>query len=147
MRVRRDENGSALVEFALLMPVLVLILVGMVNYTAETVYSIQVQEGANAGAEYGAIPGYESSLSAIQTYTVALMPYLSGATATANNIWSCTAGGASVPSTTICSGGGTPYKYVVVTTQATVHRLLSYPGFPSTVTLNGYASIQVPWSN
>jgi hypothetical protein len=107
---------------------------------------MQLQQAATDAAEYGAIPGNESNLSTIQSYALSLVPYLSGATAQATNVWTCTPGGASVSSTSTCSGGVTPYKYVAVTTSASIPRPLAYAGIASQTTLQGFAEIRVPWT-
>ena len=103
-------------------------------------------DAAIAGAEYGAVPGNESNLTGIQSYTVALAPYVKGVTATATNVWACTPGGTSVASTSLCTGNVTPNKYLIVKTSATVNRMMAYPGIPATANLKGSATIRVPWT-
>jgi Flp pilus assembly protein TadG len=146
MSLLRDERGSAMVELAAILSVMVLMLMGTVDYAAEMVYDMQIQQAATAAAEFGAIPGNESNLAQIQAYAVTLAPYISGVTATATNTWTCSPGGASVVSTSTCSGGVTPYKYLTVTTTATTNRIVKYPGLPPTMTMKGTATIRVPWT-
>jgi Flp pilus assembly protein TadG len=146
MNFFRDGRGSALIEFCVLLSAMVLVFVGMVNYGWEIQQAMQVQEAATAGASYGAVPGNESDLTGMKSAATKSAPGVSGMTVTATNLWTCTAGGASVTSTTTCSGGVTPYKYVVVTTSATVSTLLNYPGLAASLALKGSASYEVPWS-
>lgn len=146
MRFLDDESGSALVEFAAFLSLLVLIFVGVVDYSMEIQQAMQVQEAATAGASYGAIPGNESDLTGMQTAAATAAPGVHGFSATATNLWTCTAGGASVSSGTMCTGSVTPYKYVVVKTTATVPVLLAYPGMPANLALHGSATFRVPWS-
>jgi hypothetical protein len=141
-----DEGGSSLLEFSLFISVLILLFVGIVNYAAEIQQAMQIQEAATAGASFGVIPGNESNLSGMQQVAISAAPGVSGLTVTAANLWTCSAGGASVASTTTCSSGQTPYKYVVVTTSATVPTLLRYTGMPASLTLHGSATFEVPWS-
>jgi len=51
---RKSEQGSALVELALCLPLLVLILVGTVDFARVFYTAIELQNGARAGAQYGA---------------------------------------------------------------------------------------------
>lgn len=146
MKLLREESGSALLEFAAILSVMVLLLLGLSDYTCEILWDMMVQNAAIAGAEYGAVPGNESNLTGIQNYTVALAPYVSGVTATATNVWACTPGGASVASTSLCTGNLTPNKYLIVTTSATVPRMLANPGIPANATLKGSAKVRVPWT-
>lgn len=50
----KSEKGSALVELALCLPLLVLILVGTVDFARVFYTAIELQNGARAGAQYGA---------------------------------------------------------------------------------------------
>jgi Flp pilus assembly protein TadG len=145
-RLLQDESGSALLEFAVILSVMVFLLLGTVDYTCEILRAMQIQNAATAGAAYGAVPGNESNLTGIQSYTVALAPYVKGVTATATNVWACSPGGTSVSSTSLCTGNVTPYKYVVVTTNATVPVAMTYPGIPASSTLKATATMRVPWT-
>jgi Flp pilus assembly protein TadG len=61
----RDEDGSALVEFTLLLPVLLLILFGVLDFGRAINYWIDESQLANVGARYAAVnrnPGPGSTL-------------------------------------------------------------------------------------
>jgi Flp pilus assembly protein TadG len=146
VRLPADESGSALLEFALILSVMVFLLLGTVDYTCYILREMQIQNAATAGAAYGAVPGNESNLTGIQSYTVALAPYVNGVTATATNVWACSPGGTSVLSTSLCTGNVTPYKYVVVTTKATIPVAMTYPGIPASTALKATAMMRVPWT-
>ncbi|WP_263376230.1 TadE/TadG family type IV pilus assembly protein [Granulicella aggregans] len=146
MNFLRDSDGSAMVEFAVFLSVLMMILVGMVDYAVAIQEAMQLQVAATAGAAWGAIPGNEGNLSGMQTAATNAATGVSGFSVTATNLWTCSAGGSSVASTSTCSGGVTPYKYVVVKTSASVPSPLSFPGVSPSRTLSGAAIFQVPWS-
>ena len=61
MRLLRSESGVAMVEFALFLPILAFLFVGIVDYALEIQQALQIQEAASAGAAYGAIPGNQKS--------------------------------------------------------------------------------------
>jgi Flp pilus assembly protein TadG len=141
----RSERGVATVEFALFLPILAFLFIGIVDYALEIQETLQIQEAASAGAAYGVIPGNQENFTGMQTAAANAAPGVSGFSATATNIFTCSPGGATVTSSTSCSGYGTPIKYVVVSTSATVPALLTYPGIPSSLTLHGSATFRVPW--
>jgi Flp pilus assembly protein TadG len=138
-------EGSALVDFALLLPVLVLIFIGVVDYSLFLQQEMQVSEAAAAGAAYGAIPGNTKDYTGMQTAARNTAIGISGFAVTAVDIFTCTPGGTAVTSSTTCSGYGTPIEYVQVQTSATLTPLFSYAGI-STLTLKGNATVRVPWT-
>jgi Flp pilus assembly protein TadG len=138
-------EGSALVDFAVLLPVLVLIFIGVVDYTLFLQQEMQVTEAAAAGATYGAIPGNQKDFTGMQTAARNAAPGISGFAVTAVDIFTCTPGGTAVTSATICAGYGTPIEYVQVQTSATSPPLLSYAGM-SSLNLKGSATVRVPWT-
>lgn len=145
MKLVDAEEGSALIEFAVFLSVMILLLLASVDYAVLIVYKMELQEAATGAAEYGAIPGNESNLTTIQSYARNLAPYVRGVSATATNVWMCTPGGASVAGTASCNGT-TPYKYVTVTTSASLPRVVVYSGLAASTTLQGFAQIRVPWT-
>jgi Flp pilus assembly protein TadG len=142
----RSESGVALIEFALFLPILAFLFVGIVDYSLEIQETQQIQEAAAAGAEYGAIPGNQKNLAGMQTVAANAASGVSGFSATASDIFTCSPGGTAVTSATTCSGYGTPIEYVNVTTVATIPVYLVYPGMPSSLTLHGAATYRVPWT-
>ncbi|HUS06575.1 MAG TPA: TadE/TadG family type IV pilus assembly protein [Bryobacteraceae bacterium] len=67
---RRREQGQSLIEFALTLPLILLLIVNAVNFGSFLFAYITVANAARAGAEYsligGAMPGYPSTPSAAQ---------------------------------------------------------------------------------
>jgi Flp pilus assembly protein TadG len=145
MSLLRCERGVAMIEFALFLPILAFLFVGVVDYALEIQQTLQIQEAASAGAAYGAIPGNQKSVTGMQTAAQNAASGVSGFSATASDIFACSPGGTAVTSATSCSGYGTPIEYVQVKTSATIPALLAYPGMPSSLTLHGSATYRVPW--
>ncbi len=145
MSFARSESGVALIEFALFLPILAFLFVGIVDYALEIQEILQIQEAAAAGAAYGIIPGNQTNLTGMQTAAQKAAADVTGFNATAADVYTCTPGGAAVTSATTCPGYGTPITYVQVTTTATIPVYLAYPGMPSSLTLHGQAIYRVPW--
>ncbi len=142
----RSERGSALVEFALALPMILLVFSGLIDYALIIHQAMLLTQAAAAGAAYGTITGNNADVTGIQAAAQKNALGLTGMTVTASAIYSCTAGGAQVSSTAICSGYGTPIKYVWVQTSVAVQPFLVLPGLPSTFTLQGSAYYRVPWT-
>jgi Flp pilus assembly protein TadG len=56
---RSRERGAALIEFALILPLLMLVLIGIIEMGRVAYFSIEVANAAHAGAQYGAL-GYSN---------------------------------------------------------------------------------------
>jgi hypothetical protein len=149
MKILGDASGSVLVELAVWISVFVLIFVGIVNYAFLIEEGIQVQEAAAAGAEYGTIPGHYNDFTgmvAAAKASVSSQVLSTMDTPVAVNVYSCSPGGAAVLRTASCYDGGTPLMFVQVTTSVTESQVLQYVGMPSTLTMTGFASYEVPWT-
>jgi len=67
-RRRGRESGASLVEVVLLMPVMMLLLFGMVDFGRYVFLAIEVHSAARAGAQYGALSlANSSNTSGVQT--------------------------------------------------------------------------------
>ncbi len=145
--VLREESGSALVEFAVFVSVLVLIFLGVADYAFFIKAKMELQDAVASAAAYGSVPGNESNFSGMRTVATNQIQGVSGVTVTATNTYACSPGGTSVTSTTLCTGNVTPYKYVVVTASATVPRSFVYPGIPASLVMTATASYRVQWTS
>jgi Flp pilus assembly protein TadG len=59
-RLARDRRGASVVEFALIAPVLLLLLAGLIDGSQYIVQSMQVRAAAQAGAEYAQGHGFDA---------------------------------------------------------------------------------------
>jgi Flp pilus assembly protein TadG len=146
MRLVRSENGSILIEFAFVLPLLVLTLAYMVDYALWIQKAMQLQDAASAAAAYGAIPGNataSSSMTQLANYIVTGSPTgASWLTVNSTNFYTCSPGGTQVTATTSCPTGA-PYHYVQVTVSASPTSQLGYRVIPSTMALTGTATYRV----
>lgn len=141
-----SEEGSSLVEFALLLPMMMSILVCLTDYALWAQRAIQLQSAADAAAAYGTIPGNASNTTAMtQIANLGATGSLSGSasvTVASNLIYTCSPGGAQVTATTLC-GSLAPMQYVQVSVKSTVSPWMKYLGVPSSLALAGWASYRV----
>jgi Flp pilus assembly protein TadG len=140
----KSENGGALVELAVVLPILILIAVGVMDYGRVYYTSITVVNAARAGAEWGAygMTGSMTNDAKIQSFA-----QLEGAEAgtinvTSSHVCRCSPNGSATSCTTSCGGYGNPQVYVTATATKTVSLLLRYPGLPATITISRSATFR-----
>jgi Flp pilus assembly protein TadG len=142
-RLARSEAGASLVEFALLAPVMIFLLIGLIEVGRYTYFAILAANAARAGVSYGA----QNALTAFNT---AGMQNAASQDAqnisnftTTTNVFCSTDG---VTTTTCPSGTGpTPpvYYYVQVSVTGTFSSLFNYPGIPNHIPISGSAVMRV----
>jgi Flp pilus assembly protein TadG len=143
-RFRCDVHGVAAIELAIIAPTLVLALVCTADLGLGIYRNMQVQNAAQAGAEYAVTHGFvaDSILSAVQNAT-ALSDI--SASPVPNQFCGCASatGVASAACGSTCSGGSAAGTYVTVSTVATYKTLLPYPLLPSSFTLTAQSTVRI----
>ena len=141
-RTWSSEEGSSLIEVAILMPLLVLILVGAVDFGQAYYVGIEVASAAQAGTAYGVMNSNDTAgmqtAAAIDASDVPVMTSVAA--------WGCECSdgtGASVSCTVTPSCGTNLVDYVDVTTTASFTPILRYPGVPSVFMLSGHSRMRV----
>lgn len=141
--LRRSEHGGAMVELAVVLPVLILLAVGVMDYGRVYFTSIAVANAARAGAEWGAQGNsFYTKDAEMQSFAKLDGAEAAPITVTSNHV--CMCGGTTVgcSGTTCPSGYGAPIVLVNVTATKTVALLLKYPGLPTTVTISRTATFR-----
>jgi Flp pilus assembly protein TadG len=114
-RLRRHDGGSMMLEFAIVLPLLCLMLVAMLDLGRFALQKSAMLQGAREGAQYGMLAPSDSAN--INT-TAQNATGLTGVTATNTVFYECTSG-VSVPAGTVCSGGAAAKTYLrVIVTKA-----------------------------
>lgn len=133
-----EVRGQALVETALVFPILVTLLVGAADLARVAHASIAVTNAARAGAQYGAQDGFTAQdATGIAT---AASNEASNLTITTTSSYACVCsdGSASTCLNTDCATSHME-ETVTVNTQATVTPAVHLPILPSTWTVKGQA--------
>lgn len=143
----RSQEGAALVEFALVLPMLALLLIGIIETGRYLAFGVRLSNAAHAGAQFGA-----------QNHATARSSGDIQNAACNDSGFSCTsstpAPGHTAPpdtmliqSTTFCSPSATPCPndsyYVQVNTSANFRPLLRFPIFGTSVSMSAQATQQV----
>jgi Flp pilus assembly protein TadG len=136
----RFSGGQTVLELALMMPLMLLLLVGLIEIGRFAYFDILVSNAARAGAQYGAQSLIQAADQAgIQT--AAKSDGLNTMTITPTQMCGCAAGTlGGCPSGGVCAQ---PLVYVQVTATETFSSLFRYPGIPTSMTLTSTSTMRV----
>lgn len=126
-RARSDCRGAAAVEFAIFVPLLTLAVVSVADIGLAVLRKMQVEDAAQAGAQYAIMHGFDSSAitSAVTNATnssaisASPAPLKYCGCATGSSITTVTCG-------STCTGGTTAGTYVRVSAQASYYTIIDY---------------------
>jgi Flp pilus assembly protein TadG len=145
-------RGSALVELAIALPVLLLVFFGTVDFARVIYVGNALTNAARAGAQYGSVSKTNASASnipAIKATAEAAFPTAQTITAIVSSPDCFCETDAAVATmvaclpTPTCPGGQHVTIYVTVTTSATFSRVTPFPGIPATIALTRTARMRV----
>jgi Flp pilus assembly protein TadG len=142
----RSDSGSALAEIALVLPMLVLVLLGLIEVGRFGNYTILVGNAARAGVQYGAQNTVTAAdITGMQNSAKSDGQNLTGLNATATTFCKCADGSASTCLATDCP---TNHRiiYVQVVTSATVQSLTNSLVLPAplrSIAVQGKAIMRV----
>jgi Flp pilus assembly protein TadG len=135
-RLCRHEGGNMLLEFALVLPLLAMMLIGMSDLGRFALDKSSLLQAARAGAQYGVSASQASinppnalssaDLSSVDATAVASTT-LTGVTVSHSLFCECTSG-VTVACSSSCSAGGTLKNYLKVTTTRSFSSVMSGGG-------------------
>ncbi len=137
-RWRRTSSGSALVEAAIALPVLIFLLFGVMDFGRAFYAALSVTNGVRAGLSYGTrSPAKSSDFTGIQNAATAAASDVSGFNAVATRYCRCWDGIAESVMATCSSAciSHTIRIYVQVTGTATFTPITHYVGIPAAFTI------------
>jgi Flp pilus assembly protein TadG len=141
--ILEGEAGQNLVEFAVVTPVLLLLLVGAVEVGRLAYLGMLVQNAARAGVQYGSQSlATAADNTGMQNAALNDGQNISGLTAAASHYCTCADGSSSSCAAGDCSGSHM-LVYVQVNTTGQFQPLIHCPGLPSTYVLNGQVVMRV----
>lgn len=129
---------------AVVLPILVLIAIGVMDYGRVYYTSVTVANAARAGAEYGAygMAGSSTDDANIQNFAKIEGAEAGTLTVTSSHVCRCSPTGSTVSCTNSCGGYGAPQVYVTATATKSVSLILKYPGLPASVTISRSATFR-----
>ena len=139
----RSISGSALVELAVVGPLLVLMVLGVADFGRVLYTSIILSHAARAGAQYGAqTNGTTSDSAGIEQAAEEEAADIGSITVSSSRICECTGAGSVSCTATTCAGYGVPRVFVAVTASTTFQTIVPYPLIPNTVPLSITAKVR-----
>ena len=139
------DEGSALVEFSLTMPAVVLFCLATISFALVVQQDIALTDAVAAGTKYGA-NGHGSDLAGMQSAATTAASGVSGLVVTAAKYCSCSPGGSAVSCATTCYPYPiTPAQYVTVSATAPAPLLFALTGLPSSLPLSASSTLRAPW--
>src|SRR5580704_18833025 len=137
---RPRATGQTVVEMALLLPVLLTLMIGLIEIGRYAYFDILISNAARAGAQYGA----QSLIQAADVAgirTAAQNDGLAAMTITSQQECGCNAGAlGGCPTGGVCA---VPLVYVQVTASDTYTSLFNYPGIPRSLALSSTVTMRV----
>lgn len=128
--ILRANGGAATVELAILVPMLMMFLVGAVDFGLIIHQKMQIGHAARAGARLALIrkPETQADLTEIELAILDTIDPVSNPTRAVTAALFCECTGSAVAcSDSICIGGGPLDKYISVAVQEDVETLFGYP--------------------
>lgn len=143
VKLAKDTRGVAAIEFALIASILSMVLICMVDLGLGIIRNMQVQNAAQAGAQYAMLHGFDQNaisgavLSASDSSAISASPLPSQfcGCSSANSITQVTCGSS-------CSGGSAG-TYVTVSAQSTYTPLFRYPIIPQSFALSAQSTVRL----
>ncbi len=147
----RTQCGASLVELAIVLPFLLLLALGAIDFGRAYYLSIEVTNAAKAGAQFGAANGNLTNFAGMETAANADAADVPGGVAPVAT-WGCECSDgssvvASCSTPPTCPGGATSpiylVDYVQVNTSATYTPIIPWPGIPASISMSGQAKVRV----
>jgi len=139
-----SRRGGLLLESALMLPVLLLLTFGMVDFARIFRTGIIVSNAAATGALYGSSGLTNSTnMTDVENAAIADANGLTGFAATATSFCTCSAGGTSVSCSTVCPAGAAILIYVQVQASAPFSTWFPFPGVPSSTTVHSTITMRL----
>ena len=139
------RRGSAILEAGLLLPVLIFMTCGAMDFARVFYAGIVVESAARAGVQSGSFSVGNDD--AVKMNDAAVNDSsgqgLTGVTASSRTFCSCVNSTAEVGCNTSCSGGATPGGYVETTAAYTFNPIVPYPGVPRNIAISSTAKFRV----
>jgi Flp pilus assembly protein TadG len=143
-RGRRDNRGVAAVEFSIVAPLLILMMICTTDLGLGIFRMLQVQNAAYAGAQYAILHGFneDSIVTAVKSAT----SYSDvNASPSPNQFCGCPtlSGVGGIDCASTCSDGSTPGTYVTVSAAGKYETLFSYPVIPSSYEFAAQSTVRI----
>jgi Flp pilus assembly protein TadG len=144
-RRKRNQRGSAFVELAIIAPIMVTMLFGVMDYSRVFYYANIANAAARAGTQVAMLGAHNQTTAIMESAAVAdaaNVPASQNFTATASQFCEC----AGTTGSVACNPGscaGEMYTYVQVNTSLQFQTFFQYPLLPAQLNVQGQSVMRV----
>lgn len=145
---KRSVRGSSTAELALILPVMIGLLLGALDYARVFYWAQAVTHASAVGAMYGAqsLTMSQDTAGMVNAATIAATDISGFSTAAGRSCtcWSASAGTETAMGTctSTCASPSVVRIYVTVSSTGIFSTFINYPGIPSTITINRVARMR-----
>lgn len=140
----RRRRGNVAVEFAIVGPFFLTLVVGMVELGFASYQAMEAQDAAEAGALYAAKYGYNVNGIEAAVVNASSAPGISASPAPTLFCGCPTGSGVTaVACGSACTGGAQPGQYVQVNASVPHQTILSYLGLPIPASFSGQSTVRI----
>lgn len=142
--VVRTSKGAIAIEFAVILPVLLLLGIGIFELGSIAVEQNTIESAAKAGVQYGTqdFTTANDSAGMVQAALNDIGTTSEQINVSARQYCSCPNDG-ELPCTDLCKDGSYSPMYVQVSVQTTKDLLFHYPGFPDSISLSATSEMRI----
>lgn len=144
-RFAHAESGASAVEFALILPVLGVMLAGTVDFSLAMWNQMQVGNAARAGAGYAVAYGYDSAKISTAITSATGATGVSASPAPAQSC-GCPSGTSAITPMTcgaVCTNGATAGTYVTSSARSSYSLIFPWPGMSNPVSLSATTTVRI----
>jgi len=142
-KLRQNRRGTAIIELAIAIPVLVLLVIGVADFGRMFATGIAVANAARAAAEYGASSVANSAnTSAINQAGMDDAADYGTITVTSSRFCRCPDGTSPACAGGTCAGTYPMEVFVRADASKTINLILRYPGLPTSMTFRDSATFR-----
>ena len=140
---RLGDRGAVAVELAMVAPIMILMLMGAIDFGGAIFERMRLESAARAGAQYALRTTFSTEDVAGIEASVGQATGLDMEDVSVSAEISCECAGAAATCGQPCSGTAQPSTYVTVSLTKPYQTLFPYPGIPNPLTLVGQTMIRI----
>lgn len=138
-----DKDGAAAVEFALLAPLFIMLIMGIADFGVYVNQRMQLENLARAAVEYVVKGGDEVNVRSDILEASLPTSELDQVTTEGQTTCECSSSGTAGVCGTSCENGAYQRRFYSMSITRTYNPLFVYPGLPQQISITGYARLQV----
>jgi Flp pilus assembly protein TadG len=144
----RRSDGQALIEVALFLPIMILMLIGVLDFGVLLNQYLRVADSARSASTAATTYVYANNMDYVRLVGNSSATGIPGYSIAATQYCLCAPGSAqfTCSSHTACGSYGVPNQYVQVTATAQLPLIFSIVGFPSVYNVKSVAIARTPWT-